>query len=84
MKKLLLIITMLVLGIGNVLGAVDTQVIKVSTAANPEHVYFMHAQNNDSYFATSNTYASNTPSSAAMNALCTTSAGMISPFRVIQ
>ncbi len=65
MKKLLLIITMLVLGIGNVLGAVDTQVIKVSTAANPEHVYFMHAQNNDSYFATSNTYASNTPSSAA-------------------
>ncbi len=65
MKKLSTLILMLLFGIGNVLGAVDTQVIKVSTAANPEHVYFMHAQNNDSYFATSNTYASNTPSSAA-------------------
>ena len=65
MKKNSTLILMLLFGIGNVLGAVDTQVIKVSTAANPEHVYFMHAQNNDSYFATSNTYASNTPSSAA-------------------
>lgn len=65
MKKISTLILMLLFGIGNVLGAVDTQVIKVSTAANPEHVYFMHAQNNDSYFATSNTYASNTPSSAA-------------------
>ena len=65
MKKLSTLILMLLIGIGNVLGAVDTQVIQVSTAANPEHVYFMHAQNNDSYFATSNAYASNSPANAA-------------------
>lgn len=65
MKKLSTLILMLLIGIGNVLGAVDTQVIKVSTAANPEHVYFMHAQNNDYFFATSNAYASNSLSNAA-------------------
>ena len=66
MKKLFTLLTMLVIGIGSVWATVDTQIIKVSTStSDPEHVYFMHSLENDSYFATQEAYASNTAARAA-------------------
>ncbi len=66
MKKLFTLLTMLIVGIGSSWATVDTQIIKVSTStSDPEHVYFMHSQENDSYFATQDAYASNTAASAA-------------------
>ena len=57
---------MLIIGIGSMWATVDTQIIKPSTStSDPEHVYFMHSMENDNYFATKDTYASNTAADAA-------------------